>query len=161
MTENSVLLTSQAASNFTYPTSQSQVQLAVRMCIYIYIYILSFFSIQRSYGTLKQNLLKFLTTLKSLTKMLNHLDHIIWQINCANLYSFGRAIQDVAVPKENGSFHKDLLSFFAEFRKKSVGSVLFSRDGRVITNILLFSALLKCPKGELYFPLKNIYLYNL
>ena len=39
MTENSVLLTSQAASNFTYPTSQSQVQLAVRMCIYIYIYI--------------------------------------------------------------------------------------------------------------------------
>ena len=39
MTENSVLLTSQAASNFTYPTSQSQVQLAVRKYIYIYIYI--------------------------------------------------------------------------------------------------------------------------
>ena len=43
------------------------------------------------------------------------------------------------------------------FAKKSLGPVLFSRDGRVIRNILLFSALLKFAKGELYFPLKNIY----
>ena len=50
-----------------------------------YITFYQFFSIQRAYGTLKENLVKFLTTLKSLTKMLSHLDHIIWQRNCANL----------------------------------------------------------------------------
>ena len=84
--------------------------------VYIYIYILSFFSIQRSYGTLKQNLVKFLTTLKSLTKMLNHLDHIIWQINCANLWLFSREIQDVAVPKETWKFSERSLSFFADLK---------------------------------------------
>ena len=63
--------------------------------------------------------------------------------------------------KKHVSFQKDPLSFFADSRQKSLGPVLFSRDGRVITNILLFLALLKCAKGELYFPLKNNYLYNL
>ena len=89
MTENSGLLATQAAVDLTYPKPQSQVIFAVRkymyVYIYIYIYIIIFFSLQKAYGTLKQNLIKFLTTLKSLMKMLNHLDHIIWQINCANL----------------------------------------------------------------------------
>ena len=52
-------------------------------------------------------------------------------------------------------FTKVSYHFLHVFAKKSVGSVLFSKDGRVITNILLFSALLKCAKGELYFPLKK------
>ena len=58
-------------------------------------------------------------------------------------------------------FRKVSYHFLQILAKKSVGSLLFSRDGWVIANILLFSALLKCAKGELYFPLKNIYLYNL
>ena len=37
MTENSVLLTIQAASDFTYPKPQSEVIFAVRKYIYIYI----------------------------------------------------------------------------------------------------------------------------
>ena len=41
MTENSVLLTIQAASDFTYPKPQSQVIFAVRK--YISIYIIIFF----------------------------------------------------------------------------------------------------------------------
>ena len=84
--------------------------------VYIYIYILSFFSIQRSYGTLKQNLLKFLTTLKSLTKMLNHLDQIIWQINCGNLWLFSRQIQNVAVPKETWKFSERSPITFCRFK---------------------------------------------
>ena len=39
MTENSVLLTIQATSDFTYPKPQSEVIFAVRKYIYIYIYI--------------------------------------------------------------------------------------------------------------------------
>ena len=58
-------------------------------------------------------------------------------------------------------FREASYHFLQIFVKKSLASVLFSRDGRVMTNILLFSALLKCAKGELYFPLKNNYLYNL
>ena len=60
-----------------------------------------------------------------------------------------------------GVFRKVSYHFLQILAKKSVGSLLFSRDGWVIANILLFSALLKCAKGELYFPLKNNYLYNL
>ena len=60
-----------------------------------------------------------------------------------------------------GVFRKVSYHFLQILAKKSVGSVLFSRDGWVIINLLLFSALLKCAEGELYFPLKNIYLYNL
>ena len=74
MTGNSVLLTTEAAVNFTYPKPQSQVIFAVRKYIYIYYH---FFSLQRAYGTLKQNLVKFLTTLKLLSAMLNHLYHIM------------------------------------------------------------------------------------
>ena len=57
-------------------------------------------------------------------------------------------------------FSNHFLQIFAK-KKGFLALVLFSRDGQVITNIFLFSALLKCVKGELYFPLKNIYLYNL
>ena len=42
--------------------------------------------------------------------------------------------------KEHGSFQKGPLSFFADSRQKPLGSVLFTRDGRVITKILLFLA---------------------
>ena len=87
--------------------------------VYIYIYY-HFFSLQRAYGTLKQNLVKFLTTLKSLTKMLNHLDHIIWQINCANLWLFSREIQDVAVPKETWKFSERSPIIFCRFSQKKV-----------------------------------------
>ena len=91
--------------------------------------------------------------------MLNHLDHIIWQINCANLWLFSRKIQGVAVPKETSKFSESSPIIFCRFsQKRSLGSVLFSRDGRVITNKLLFLALLECAKGELYFPLKNNHL---
>ena len=55
-------------------------------------------------------------------------------------------------------FRKFSYHFLQIFAKNRLGLVLFSR---VITNILLLSALLKCAKSELYFPLKNIYLYNL
>ena len=58
-------------------------------------------------------------------------------------------------------FKKVSYHFLQIFVKKCLGPVLFIRDGRVIRKILLFSALLTCAKGELYFPLKNIYLYNL
>ena len=58
-------------------------------------------------------------------------------------------------------FRKVSYHFLQILAKKILGSVLSTRDGRVITNILLFLALLKCAKGELYFPLKNNYLYNL
>ena len=120
MTENSVLLTTQAASDYTYPKSQSQVIFAVIKYIYIYIYIIILFSIQRAYGTMKQNLLKFLTTLKSLTKMLNHMDHIIWQINCANLWLFSKQVQDVAVPKETWKFSEKCPIIFCGFSQKKV-----------------------------------------
>ena len=133
------------------------------ICIYIYIYILSFFFSTKSIWN---------TEIKS-SQILNYtqvtnedakpiLDHIIWQINCANLWLFSTQIQDVAVPKETWKFSERSPIIFCRFSKKNrLGSVLFSRDGRVITNILLFLALLKCTKGELYFPLKNNYLYNL
>ena len=71
---------------------------------------------QRAYGTLKQNLVKFLTTFKSLKKMLNHLDHIIWQINCANIRFFGRQIQDFAVPKETWKFSERSPIIFCRFK---------------------------------------------
>ena len=56
-------------------------------------------------------------------------------------------------------FRKVSYHFLQILTKKSLGSVLFSRDGRVITSILLILALLKCANGELNFPLKNNYLY--
>ena len=56
--------------------------------IFFITFFISFFSILRGYGKLKQNLVKFLTILKSLTKKLNHLDHIKWHRNCANLLTF-------------------------------------------------------------------------
>ena len=37
---------------------------------------------------MEQNLVKFVTTLKSLTEKLNHLDHIKCHGNCANLLNF-------------------------------------------------------------------------
>ena len=37
---------------------------------------------------MEQNLVKFLATLKSLTKKLNHLYHIKWHRNCAILLTF-------------------------------------------------------------------------
>ena len=55
---------------------------------------------QRAYGTLKQNLVKFLNSLKSLTQIINQLDPINWHRNCANLSSFSRQTQDIVVPKE-------------------------------------------------------------
>ena len=58
-------------------------------------------------------------------------------------------------------FRKVSYHFLQIFTKKCLGPVRFSRDGRVIRKIILFSALVKCAKGELYFPLKSIYLYNL
>ena len=53
--------------------------------IVFYFFYYYYFPVQRVYGTLKQNVVKFSTTLKSLTMMLNHLDHITWLKNCANL----------------------------------------------------------------------------
>ena len=40
-----------------------------------------------------------LNTLKSLTKKLNHLDHVKWHRRCKSL-TFNRQIQEVLVPKE-------------------------------------------------------------
>ena len=63
---------------------------------------------------------QILTTLKSLTKMLNHLDHIIWQINCANLWLFGRQIQDFAVPIETRKFSERSPIIFCRFSQRKV-----------------------------------------
>ena len=118
-----------AASDLSYTKPQSQVLFAIRKYALQYlsqnkIYIFGvncsiklvqvgrifflflnffyhyFFSIQRAYGTLNQNLLKFLNTLKSLTKLLNQLDHIKWFRDCVNLWLFGRQTEGIAVPKE-------------------------------------------------------------
>ena len=88
--------------------------------------------------------------LKSLTKILNHLDHIKWHRNCAYLWLFCRQSQDLVVPKETEAFRKVFYNFLQILPKKSLGSVLFSRDGWVIANILLFSALLKSIRAELH-----------
>ena len=84
------------------------------------IFAVRAFSQQRAYGTLKQNLVKFLTTFKSLTKMSNHLDHIIWQINCGNLWIFGRQIQDFAVPKETWKFSERSPIIFCRSSQRKV-----------------------------------------
>ena len=61
-------------------------------------------------------------------------------------------MQDVAAPKETWKFSERSPIIVCRFsQKKSLGSVLFSRDGQVITNILLLLALQKCAKFELYF----------
>ena len=130
--------------------------------IYIYIYLIIFFSTKSIWNTeiKSSQILNYTQVTNEDAKPI--LDHIIWQINCANLWLFSTQIQDVAVPKETWKFSERSPIIFCRFSKKNrLGSVLFSRDGRVITNILLFLALLKCAKGELYFPLKNNYLYNL
>ena len=86
-------------------------------------------SIQRAHWTLKQNPVKFLTTPKLLTKKPNHPDHINQTRNCANPWLLCRQIQDAVVPKETSKFSKRSSMIFCRFsRKKSLGSVLFSRD---------------------------------
>ena len=49
-----------------------------------------------------------LNTLKSLTKKLNHLDHVKWHRRCKSL-TFNRQIQEVPVPKETSNLLKRIL----------------------------------------------------
>ena len=61
-----------------------------------------------------------LTTLKSLTKKLNHLDHIKRHKNCTDLRLFSRKIQDVVLPKETLKFPKRSPLIFCRFLRKRV-----------------------------------------
>ena len=75
----------------------------VYIYIYIYIYICIIISLQSAF-------VKFLTTLKSLTKILNHLDHIIWQINCEQISDFLEdKYKTLLYLKEHGSFQKAII----------------------------------------------------
>ena len=53
--------------------------------VVVVTFLLLFFAIERVYGTLKEILVKFKYTLKSLTQKLNHVDHIIWHRRCKSL----------------------------------------------------------------------------
>ena len=76
--------------------------------IVFYFFYYYYFSVQRVYGTPKQNVVKFLTTLKSVTMMLNHLDHITWLKNCANLFLVDK-YETFLYPKKRRSFQKGVL----------------------------------------------------
>ena len=73
---------------------------------------------QRAYRTLKQNLVKFLTTLTLLTKQLKHLDQIKWHRNCANLWLLSRQIEDVVISKETSKISKRSPIIFCRFSPK-------------------------------------------
>ena len=75
---------------------------------------------QRAYGTLKQNLVKFLNSLKSVTQIINQLDRINWHRNYANLSSFSRQTQDVVVPKEYIEVFRKVSYNFCRFSRKNV-----------------------------------------
>ena len=76
--------------------------------------------------------MKFLTTLKLLTKQLKHLDHIKWHRNCANLLLFSRQIEDVVIPKETSKISKRFPIIFCRFSPKKME---LSRDFLAFTEM--------------------------
>ena len=91
--------------------------------------LLSFLSLSPFYTESTLNTETKSSEIFNYTKKPNHPDHINQTRNCANPRLLCRQIQDAVVPKETSKFSKRSSMIFCRFsRKKSLGSVLFSRD---------------------------------
>ena len=89
--------------------------------IFLLIFDHYFFSMPRACGTLKQNLVKFLTTLKPLTKRSYTISITLNGTEIAQIsHCFSRQMQDVVVAKETLNFSERSPLICCRFLRKRV-----------------------------------------